>query len=643
MVTTALDYWESDYAVGRRHVDFTGRNSTPDVGAMNDRDAQMYWRVIRGGFIIHREHKILDFQWLGLDADEVRGQAWDRAGNKGSWVTYTFSVTANEDADWVRYVDTGGNDTTGNGTEGNPWATVTKAVTEAQSALTSGQVGVIFLSDDQTWAHTATLYSGGDATSRLVRFVRKGGGTNRPILTFSAGTTGFAVGKRGAVHLEGLVIRGNHAASASGPAIGIGRSGGVAADRDPYNLMVVDCEFDEWWQDIHGSDSVGFADRDTGCLDFLALQGVTFTDAREYHVYGLNYCERVLVADCWFGPSTIDGSAYSNPYRTFGQGRSLMRDNVFETGDNGSMRLLSGSTSSDGAVRFVNVVRQRHAHGSSATITIGPDPGMSGAAYAHDIRFVDCRIENGSGVSIRADDSGSNGLYTERIDFINFAFYNCSPFSIGCSASVTHVHSSLRFLNCAGSKNYGGGTVLSLGGTAANYASACIEMHGCGFVWGSGDLEPRFMIGAGMSVSDLASKVGSSDRNHLGKVGNNTINWAYAGSTQSLAAWRTASGHDLNSSVNPDNSLNFVDSGMSAPADGDFHLASDSGPLAGTGYPLPLGVSIDADGYLRSATTPDAGPYEYGATDTPEDPELSSPSTGGQVRTSLSVGLTLGL
>jgi hypothetical protein len=86
--------------------------------------------------------------------------------------------------------------------------------------------------------------------------------------------------------------------------------------------------------------------------------------------------------------------------------------------------------------------------------------------------------------------------------------------------------------------------------------------------------------------------------------------------------------------------FNLTDVGFTASADGDFHLLSDSGPLAGTGYPLALGVSIDADGYLRSATTPDAGPYEYGASTTPDDPEIGGGgSTGYRRRIGLSIGL----
>lgn len=610
---------------------------------MTDRDAQGQWRVVRGGTIIHRENKILDFQWLGLNGDIVYARAVDSAGNAGDWESYTYTVTANTAADFVAYVDTSGNDTTGDGSEENPWATVTKAVTEAQSALTSGQVGVIFLSDDQTWAHTATLYSGGDATSRLVRFVRKGGGTNRPLLTFSSGQTGFRCGKRGALHLEGIRVHGNHSGSPYGEAISLNRSGGVAADRDPYNLMVVDCEFDEWWQDIHGTDSVGFADRDTGCLDFLALQGVTFTNAKEYHVYGWDYCQRVLVSGCWFGPSDIDGSAYVNPFRVFGLGRSLFADNVFQTGDNGSLRLLVGSTGAGAAMRFVNVVRHRHVNGATANINIGPNPGTAGAVYVQDVRFVDCRWEAGTGVNIRADDVASNGVYTERIDLLECSAHNALFLTVGGSASTTHVHSSIRIRGCASSDGYGGGPCIRINGSSARYATGCFEIHACGHIWDTANNpQPRVFIEAGgMTRADLIARISACDYNHIAKADADTTDWAQGSNgLVNLTTWRTESGFDANSSVNLNSTLNVTNTGVSVPADGDFRLASDSGPLAGTGYPLPLGVSIDADGYLRSATTPDAGPYEYGASTLPDDPPLPAPSNASRMRRH---GLVLGL
>ena len=104
MTTTTLTSYASAYSVGRQHVHFDVRSSTPTSGAMNDRDAQGYWWVERGGAIIKREFGMLDFAWLGLDGDVVHAAAVDSAGNIGQTEAYTFSVTANTAADEVRYV-----------------------------------------------------------------------------------------------------------------------------------------------------------------------------------------------------------------------------------------------------------------------------------------------------------------------------------------------------------------------------------------------------------------------------------------------------------------------------------------------------------------------------------------------------------
>lgn len=644
MVTTALDYWESDYAVGRRHVDFTGRNSTPDVGAMNDRDAQMYWRVIRGGFIIHREHKILDFQWLGLDADEVRGQAWDRAGNKGSWVTYTFSVTANEDADWVRYVDTSGNDTTGDGSEGNPWATGAKAVTEAQAALTSGQVGVIFFSDDQTHSFSGTAFTGSNSTSCLLRFVRQGDGTDRPVFSFPTNTTAFTVGKRGVCHIDGCDVKSPTLATVSGDAFALNRSGGVAADQDPWNFMAVDCAVDGFNRTLFCNNGLTAADRDEACNSFVALQNVTFSRTRTYYVYGLFYTDRVLWAGCTFATHT--GSNTNEFTRTWGLGRTFIRDTTFTiTATDSTTRWLVAQAAGDDtyAMRYVTFARCTWIGASGSTTNrFAIDTSQTSDGIMHDVRLVDCGF---FGALTTITTSDGYGVSTTRFDMLEC--FSVHRMALSLFPSSTSLFTSVRLRNFTASQPQAGqGTFLIVSGAAARYASGCFAVVGCTAYTGA--LAPSdlmaFYNAEGMTRADFASKIAESDRNRFVKNSAHTPNWVrnLTDGNQTIATWQANTAHDDNSTVNVSTAANFVNDGLTM-LDGDLRLASDSGPLAGTGYPLPLGVSIDADGYLRSATTPDAGPYEYGASTLPEDPELSSPSTGGQVRTSLSVGLTLGL
>lgn len=622
-IQTILSYWESTYNVGRRHVDFSVRSSVVESGSITDRDAQGQWRVVRNGTIIHRENKILDFQWLGLNGDIVYVRAVDKEGNTGEWESYTFVVIDNEDADFVCYVDTSGNDTTGDGSIGSPWATVTKAVTEAQSALTSGQVGVIFLSDDQTWAHTATLYSGGDVTSRLVRFVRKGGGTNRPILTFSNNTTAFAAGKRGAFHIDGIDLDGAHT-TGTGIAFSLVRSGGVAADQSPWDCMVVDCDVTDFGYGMHANYGLGSSARDEGCNDFVALQNVSFTGTREYHIYGCHYLNRFLIRSVDLNEHA---TAFNNPFRTFGLGRTYVEDLTFDTNDAGAMRCLVGAASGlIDAMRYVtfNRVVMYGTNPSLNGMGIAPDSGISGYGIAHDIRYVDCKGYL-AGFGIPKNMAGTNGVTTERIDYLEcFAANPSYVLSFGADATAGNVHNSIRIRNCVGSKQYAGSTFLYVNGPKVGFADDCFEIDGCAYLWISGNSEPRTFISADMSRTDLAASILRSSYNHIGQNGTNGVEWvrtAGDGNT-ALSTWQSLTSHDTGSSTTLSTEMNWTDSGLVTALNADFRLASDSGPLAGTGYALPLGVAIDRDGYLRSATTPDAGPYEYGASATPDDPSL---------------------
>lgn len=612
---------------------------------MNARDAQGQWRLVRGGFIVERRHKVLDYQCLGLDADQIKGRAVDAAGNAGGWETYTFSVADNEDADWVRYVDTGGNDTTGDGSIGNPWATVTKAVTEAQSALTSGQVAVVFLSDDQTWAHTGTLLTGSATTSCLIRFVRRGNGAARPELTFSANTTAFVVGKKGVLHIDGVDV--TTAASTSGWIISAIRSGGVAADQDAWNLMVVDSNLAGSNYQVHVNNGLTAADRDDPCFQFLAFQNVEFSASRAYYIYGFFYVSDMLWRDCTFARHT--GSNPNEFTRTWAIGRTFVAGCHFDISGDSSTRFWT-SRAVDGddiySMREVTFTDcSWYADNAGEICNFGIDTDQTGDSIIRDVRLADCSMIQGRFIIAT---SGSYGPTTSRIDFLEcmttrngFLTVNVSP---------TAVHNSIRLRNCgAALPQYAGGAFLILtSGGAANYALGCFQIDGCWLWFGAGNNEGRYFLeasttGTTLSRAQLIDRIASMDYNHVGKADANTTNWVRnpGEGNQTLATWKANTPFDVHSTNTLNTTFDLTNSGSDAlGVNFDFRLATGTGPLAGTGVPLPLGVSIDADGYLRSATTPDAGPYEYGATDTPDDPELPAPSNASRMRRH---GLVLGL
>lgn len=632
-----MQHWESEFRVGRRHVSFSGRTSIPTVGAMDDGVAQCYFRVVEGGLIVHRVHNVLEFQWLGLDAHQVKMCAVDRDGNFGDWETYTYSVLPNTSADWVRYISASGNDTTGDGSVGNPWATATKASTEFAAAVGANQVGAVIVDDDDTWAHTATLLNTGDSIRRLLRFVRRGNGSTRPKFTFSNGITAFAVGKRGAVHVEGIDLQGAHT-SEVGVAFGLTRSGGVAADQSPWDLMVVDSEVTNFGMVCYcnpsfGGSGPGYTDRDEGCFDFVAFQNCGFEGTRSYHFYGFFNANEVLARNVEF---RVQGGGFpSGIVRIWSLGRMYF-EGCTTPGVSAGIRLMVNNNDPAGSFRSVTFVDCEH-----VGIAIGPDPGATGAHYFDEVRLVNCRSGGSTHLNVRADDAGSNGIYVGSLDMINCEAPNGAVVSVGGSGSVSHVYSKIRLRDCISSSGYGGGNMLTLNGTADKYALGCVELRGCAHVWATPNPEPRTMVAAfGMTRADLAARIAYSNYNRIAKEDSDSTDFAWGSNGRvGLATWQSESGHDANSSVTLNSTLNVTNPGFT-PALADFHLLSDSGPLSGGGCPFPSGVAIDAEGYLRSATTPDAGPYEYGATDTPADPPLPAPSSASRMRRH---GLVLGL
>lgn len=591
---------------------------------MDDGVAQCYFRVVEGGFIVHRAHNVLEFQWLGLDAHQVKMCAVDRAGNFGAWETYTYSVLPNTSADWVRYISASGNDTTGDGSVGNPWATATKASTEFVAAVGANQVGAVIVEDDDTWAHTATLLNTGDSIRRLLRFVRRGNGSTRPKFTFSNGITAFTVGKRGAVHVDGIDLEGAHTTDV-GAAFNLLRAGGVAADQSPWDLMVVDSEVTNFGMVCYCNPNFGggptHADRDEGCFDFIAFQDCGFEGTRSYHWYGFFLANEVLARNVEF---RVQGGGFpSGIVRIWALGR-MYWEGCTTPGVSAGVRLMVNNNTPEGGFRNATFVNCTH-----VGIAIGADPGATGSHYFGDVRLVGCRAESNPHLQIRADDAGSNGINLARLDMIACQTMNGSMVTAPGSAATPHTYSKIRVRDSIATLR--GASFAYLPAAASRVADDCYTFTGNTKISGIGNDAPLFFdCGVGITLSDFASKLEQCDYNNTVKGDANTHNWIYASGTNSLATWRTNQGHDLNSKQTWNSTGNVVNDGIAVRADGDIHLLSASGPIYQNGFPRPVGVGVTADGYLRSSG--DASPYDYGASTLPDDPELPAPATSTRRR-----------
>lgn len=632
MTTSTLNAYESDYAVGRQHVHFDGRSSTPTTGAMNDRDAQCYWRVVNeaGDAFVHRVNGVLDFAWLGTGTQSVRMMAVDRAGNKGSWVTYTYSVAANAAADHVRYVD---NTASGGaaGTEGDPFETIAEAKSYMASNVGSGEVGIIFVREGQTHSLTASAWDGGDATARLVRFVRWGTSTTKPVMQWNASSTGFNFGKRGSIHVESIVLNGGttpHAATC----VNSGRSTGDETDRNAYNGMFYDVDFESWGYTFEGEDDLAAAERYSGVLDFMAWEDCTFsgnehTGGNHYYWIGLRHLRYGLMRNV----EILDGVSGQQVFRLYSWADSVIDGFVDDSDTSVRLRFASNPTSEPlGWERcsFSGITRYTTS-AEFADISLEADASIDGNAAFTDCRWVNCTLTGGGYATFTDNGGADNGVECTRVDFINCVASR--QFTLGVSAVSANVHTSVRFRDCTVVRGYQDGAFLILQGSSTSYAADAIEVHGCYIYWRQTESLDYggFYVAGGISQAELADIIGASDYNHTAKVDGDSVNWLeHSGGTSSRSAWTTASGFDGNSDHLSSTTLDLTDNGATNQEDLDVRLTAGSGPLAGAGYPLPSGVAIDADGFLRDTSTPDAGPFEFGASATPDDPSLSgSPYT----------------
>ena len=626
---TSLSSYASTYNVGRQHVHFNVRASCAVVGEMNDRDAQGYWWVERGGTIIQREFGTLDFAWLGLDGDKVHAAAVDSGGYIGNTVTYTFSVTANTSADVVRYVDGSSGSDSNDGSSGSPWATLGHAVTQVKSSLTvDGQVGVIFVAGGQTY--TESTQQGSDSATNLIRVVWDGTGGTRPHIDWADFQNGFNTGKRFSWHLEGLDLDGNDSAVQNSSALNISRSGTVITDRSAPNCMVVNCNLSRWGNGITAFDQEATeAERENGYTDFVALEDVTMStdNVMRYGVYGLTFVEYWLLRSVTI---TGPGSNGYSPVRLWKMGRGYAEDfHSNTTAANTRFRLLGGPTDDpDGGMRLHTWNRLQLTDGGDfSACSLETDPSFDGLAYYNDVRFLNCKIVGS--FELTADKDGDNMCVPNRVDVINMTSTN--QINLEGNNVSGGVMRSLRIRNCGISRNNGDQNFITLNASEARYADGFLDVEGCFIYWptsGSFNGGGHFVSSETLTREELIPKFNNCDYNHMGKVDGQSMWWARhagGGSTRSLLSeWLTANSNtlDTGSSVNNNTTFSLTDDGEPTNTDIDLALTDDLGELSGAGLSLPSGVAIDTSGYLRDPTSPDAGPYEYGATDIPEDPDV---------------------
>jgi hypothetical protein len=105
------------------------------------------------------------------------------------------------------YVSTTGNDTTGNGSSGNPWATINKAIVSLSNShiCTDGNVTINVADGTYNSMSTVTIHG---AFADRIKVLGNSSNPENVVLNFSAGQHGFGVHNGAYTLLEGLKIMG---------------------------------------------------------------------------------------------------------------------------------------------------------------------------------------------------------------------------------------------------------------------------------------------------------------------------------------------------------------------------------------------------------------------------------------------------
>jgi len=599
MTTTTLTSYASTYSVDVQHVHFDLRSSTPTSGSAWECVGE--WRVERGGVFIHRANNVLDFAWLGEDGDVVHARATDLEGNKGDWETYTYSVTGTYAATY--YVDgaaAGG----GDGSEGSPYNTIADAVTAIRAVLTSGQVGAIYIDEGQTYDLGDTaLLSADNTTARRIDFLRWGEASTKPEIT---NCSGVSTGTKGSFRIKGVNVTGAAFAFAFA---NLGRSGGTVGDRRAYNVILEDVEVSAFDRTVDFDDSVPTSADRSVCSFFFWDGGSSAT--RFFHVYGYSFPQHWTLRNVDLGDSTGGGGS---PFRAGRFARSYFEAFNLELSASAvenSMRWIGGNGTGESRVHSCS---WNHCNMRLRGNYEWRWEWDGAGTFVEDCCFNDCSFDRSGDFSSGMSFGSGTALGSfKRMAFRNARFH--AYMSLDSTGLNDNTIDDLLFVHTNATRRdwQAEGVLIRVVGSGGSdvMTDGAVRAYGCVGYW------PNTGNNGTRSLFDLAStaKAAAIEYCHVGKVDN-------PGGTQGMVNGSAATGtntSDVSTTYNFTNvgaTFDTFDPTLTSVSAGDTELA-------GTGWPRTY--SIDGNDYVRDASTPDAGPYEYGASATPDDPTLNSP------------------
>jgi hypothetical protein len=622
--TTVVTTAASAYDVGLRHYHLDVRGSAATDGDVTDGWGE--WWVVEDGEIVAGEEEflVLDFAPIAFAGVDRRAYVRfvDRAGNAGEFVEVV--LTAEGAATFVQYVDTGGSNGNAGTSSGSPVQTIAQAFANVDAqALDDGEVAVIYLRRGQTHSYSATVHS--PQNTRQVLYVLDAYDSGaRPKIDGPGSNTAFlSMGAMESVHLRSVEWDGNGDGEMVVSARTTGsRTGGL-------NLMLHDSRAHNGRTGVRIQDSsVTAANRGDGRVDFFAIVDSTLETCSEYQVYQEAGLRRVLIDGYTSGADASNSEAGQNIFRVQKWQNVFARDWTATPTNNASLRLgtipAESASSADffGLASFVRVTVNGVDNFQNSIVWSHDGTPLGGdRGYLRDARLVACRLN-------RATFKVDGDITVDRLQFWNCELAD-SFFEIGKNTSTLGMLNSVEILDCASSA---GRNFVRIQNPSAQIADDAFTLLGNVYHSTDSDGSNRSLIyadigGGNLLAADLVRVLGACDYNHLGSTSGTHALLASFGDSpwaRNLSSWQGATSFDDNStSAVSTATMGFVDIGTSGAGfvDADFHAASAS---LGAGW--PRAYSIDADGHLRGGT-PDAGPYQFGATATPDEPDLG----GGEV------------
>ncbi len=635
-MTATITSIAQGFDVGARTYCFHARTSTVAAGSLWTA-AAAWWFVSQADVVTKRHH--------GLELihqSETTGERCDLLivdeDGAAEWATPVTTTVATSH-DFTAHVSSSGNDSNDGLSSGAPKLTFAAAldviranwVTDGDMLLSAvGNFTIGATTGNVVWNHCTTAGGSTALDGRLT--IRSAAGST---ITLTQTNVGFASlsGTKHGLHLDGLTINGPYtiggaAHTADMIAYAVPSSGGTG-----HNLSLRDCT-------ITGSrggivmvtSGVSTTEITNGAFDFVSLENVTLDVVSSYHMLG-GPARYMGLANCTFGSSNGDstGSSWRHARAHYVSLTSCTFDRTGDAYQGNIWRLNGGQNSNANDLSQFVSVYDCSIVGAVEGFEID-QPNSTDDQYVADVWFHSCTYDPATIVGINAMLGINNGGGSVGQDITRLRVTCCAGrsntsnqfFRIATNGSSTtpKIHSVMLDQNTWHQADAAGfftrdSLFLTCTGNTANFDSASLTILS-NYAYTAEDAGGFAPVSFMEVVS--ASHIATSNYNVAAKNASSDLTWNAA---DSLATWQGATVHDDNSFeiVSASHNMTNVTAGTFDPRPAADGTPSASLPQMRRGMP-GLGYA-DGDRYLRDASLPDCGAYEFAGGTLMDDPDFT--------------------